>query len=577
MRKGISPYKLIRFAAVAASLLFVMSGCGRTPRHDERLMEVYELSETHPEDATSKLNSIPTASLREPDKHFFDFMEVKLRDKNFIKPSGDDSIKALLAYYESHEKEWLYPQVLYYAGRTYSDLGDYPRALDYYQKALSELPEEERTIHLRGNILSQFGRLLNRFRLYEEAIPYLEWSLEITRHERDSLNMMYDLQLLGRIKMDAGHIDEAKKNFNEALAVSEQFGKKAMARSRMYLASAALEEGDPQAARALIHGIPETVSALTMGQALALAAQIYHEAGILDSANYYAKKLIDGQNEKYRRNSYHILLSPDMSPYVDKDSLPGIAMAYAADVHERFDENERDLVLLQQSTYNYTIAQREKEEVSRKNETLRKYLFGSLVIILLLVIGILLFAIRRTRHKTRLFKVIGYLSQLSSNNKGGRLVDEGDPTSIVKLETIDQLHEMIEKVLERLRNAPDTTAKITVDSNVLQSEAYASLKSMAENNRCITQTSTIMRDLEHVVHECRPSFKADLCTITEGRMTQLEYETALLMKGGFSTTEISVLLGRSKSAISQRKESLAHKIAGFSIGKRALDNVISNL
>ncbi len=570
-------YNLLRLTVLVLTLLFVMGGCKQSSVHDTRLMDVYELSDSQPQAAIAKLDSICCSDLSDADQYFYNFLEVKLRDKRYVKPSSDDSIKALLTYYESNGGERIYPEVVYYAGRTYSDLGDYPRALEFYQKALSELPEEGWAMHLRGNILSQYGRLLNRFRLYKEAIPYLEKSLAITRQENDSLNIMYDLQLLGRIKMDADYLEDAKGNFNEALQISEKFGQAAIARNRMYLASVALKEKDLHRARQLINGIPETVSEHTKGQAMALAGQIYHEAGILDSTYYYAKQLIDSPDENYSRNGYYLLMGEDMRGYINSDSLSDIAMAYGHNVHKHFDENERNLVLLQQSTYNYTIAQKDKEEAIKKSETLRYYLFIALVIILILAIGILLYALHRKSHKIRLFQAIGYLSQLLGRNNRDRLVEGTTSTSIKKLETTAQLQDMIESVLTNLQNTSETPTKISVADQIVQSEAYSSLKNLAEEHQCITRTSSLLKDLEQVIHKCHPSFKTNLYTITEGKMTLLEYETALLMKCGFSTTDISVLLCRSKSAITQRRESLAQKIVGFSVDKKTLCHVINVL
>lgn len=577
MVRRIANNALTGYAMLISVLLLVMYGCDRAPSHDERLLNIYELSDSKPHEALRQLDSIPQSALSEPDRHFHDLLTVRLRDKAYIKPSGDDSIKALLAYYESHERKTLYPEVLYYAGRTYSDLGDYPCALDYFQKALSELPEDDGNIHLRGNVLSQLGRLLNNFRLYEEAIPYLKKSLDIGRQEKDTLNMMYDLQLLGRVKMDAGHIEEAKEDFEEALSLSEKFGKKAIARSRMYLASVALEEKNLQLASQLIKDTPETVSALTEHQAMALAAEIYYESGNLDSAYLYAKKLIASPDDNYWRNGYHILLQQDLLPYINSDSIPNMAIAYEKNIQKHFDENEKELILVQQSSYNYASAQQDKEKAYKRNETLRKYLFSAVAVILLLIIGILSFTLNQHRHKNRLFKILSYLNQLSRRNKDDISGNDNNISHIVKLDTTSQLRSIIETELERLKSAPNVGPKISVDYHILKSSPYAILKTMVEKDTCISATSTLLKDLERTIFEVSKSFRDNLDILTAGKITTLEYETALLMKCGFGTKDISVLLGRSISAISQRMDSLARKMVELEIDKKTLRNVINVL
>ncbi|MDE6336364.1 MAG: tetratricopeptide repeat protein, partial [Muribaculaceae bacterium] len=92
----------------------------------------------------------------------------------------------MIKYYSSHNKE-LHPEALYYGARVYSDLGDYPTALKYFQEALDHLPSDTKDIDLKSRILSQTGRLLNTLRLYQEAIPYVESTLELDRQQNDTI------------------------------------------------------------------------------------------------------------------------------------------------------------------------------------------------------------------------------------------------------------------------------------------------------------------------------------------------------------------------------------------------------
>ena len=65
----------------------------------------------------------------------YDLMLIKSRDKAYIEHRNDSMIAPVVEYFTGHSDPDLTPLALYYAGRVYSDLGDAPRALDYYQKA----------------------------------------------------------------------------------------------------------------------------------------------------------------------------------------------------------------------------------------------------------------------------------------------------------------------------------------------------------------------------------------------------------------------------------------------------------
>ena len=56
--------------------------------------------------------------------------------------STDSLIRTVLEYYEKHPGSEQYPEALYYGGRVYSDLGDSPTALRYFQHALDALSGE---------------------------------------------------------------------------------------------------------------------------------------------------------------------------------------------------------------------------------------------------------------------------------------------------------------------------------------------------------------------------------------------------------------------------------------------------
>lgn len=574
MRKNLTVFRWSMLTILLSMVFLVVYGCRKAPAYDERLLQIYEISEKQPKDAFNLLNVVNRDSLSEQDQYMYDFLKTKLNDKTNVRATGDEMIKTLLSYYESYDPS-IYPEVLYYAGRTYSDLGDYPRAQEFFLKTIAVLPEDSSNQYLKCKVFSQLGRLLNRFRLFEEAIPYLRKSLEITRLEQDTINMIYAFQILGYTQMNADYLEEAKRNFKEALSLSETLGEVAVARSRMYLASLAYQDSDLITARQFIKDTPETVSPLTKNHAMALAAEIYYNSGNLDSAYYYAKRLITCPEEAYQRNGYSILLRSDMLPYIKIDSLPAIAMAYGRNIHKHFDENQKELVLYQQSNYNYSIARREEEKATMKTKILETRLVTAIVVIMILVMGILIITLHNNRQKARLLRTLSYLSQLSPNDK--EIESAENPTPIIELNTIDQLHEKIRKELDSLAASQESDAKFSVDPRILQSAAYLGLKGLANEETCIPSSNNLMKDLEEQVLEVSPSFRTNLETFTEGKITKLEYETALLMKCGFGTKDISVLSGRSMGAISQRKDSLAKKMVGIVADKKTLQNVINLL
>ena len=105
----------------------------------------------------------------------------------------------VVRYETNHRNNGRYPEALYYAGRVNSDLGDYPRALSFYQSALDAITEKDDKDELTATVSSQYGWLLTQMNLYEEAMPYVKTSLNISKEKKDTVNIINDLQLLGCI------------------------------------------------------------------------------------------------------------------------------------------------------------------------------------------------------------------------------------------------------------------------------------------------------------------------------------------------------------------------------------------
>ena len=155
---------MFRFSFVFATLLWLLTCC-TGHETDERLVRIAAEVSASPNEALATLDSIDPRSLPDADRHFYDFLTVKASDKAYITHESDSLILSVVEYYSTQSKDTVYPEALYYGGRVYSDLGDYPTALDYFQKALDCLDAGKDNIDLRIRVLSQTGRLLKSLRL----------------------------------------------------------------------------------------------------------------------------------------------------------------------------------------------------------------------------------------------------------------------------------------------------------------------------------------------------------------------------------------------------------------------------
>lgn len=192
------------------TVAFVILESCSSHKTDHRLMEIAANVSDDPNHAMSRLDSICRDSLAEADSYFYDLLTIKARDKAYVIHTSDSLIRSVIEYYSHDKTNPLYPEALYYGGRVYSDMGDSPTALEYFHNALDVLPSETENLALRRTVLSQTGRLLNSLRLYRDAALYLRETLKLDSVLNDTLNEVYNLQLLGGIYLRAENLDSAE-------------------------------------------------------------------------------------------------------------------------------------------------------------------------------------------------------------------------------------------------------------------------------------------------------------------------------------------------------------------------------
>jgi len=249
-------FYILPLLIAAYFLVSALWGCGnKTP--DTRLASVSETINEDPRAALRRLDSIDASALSNDNRHYYDLLCIKSADKAYITHTSDSLILDVIEYYSKRGDKPLYAEALYYGGRVYSDLGDYPTALRYFHEAIEEIPEGKDNYNLKKRILSQTARLLNSLRLYDEAIPLLKQSIELSKALNDSLKVMYDTQLLGAVNMHMENYDEALRLFHIGRELAVKVSPEDVGQMDVYIAGVSYKKGDIKAALERIRGCVE--------------------------------------------------------------------------------------------------------------------------------------------------------------------------------------------------------------------------------------------------------------------------------------------------------------------------------
>lgn len=567
------------------SIIFLTACCDGVS--DRRLLDVAEIVSDHPEEAMKSLDSIDTDKLSEADRNFYDLMIIKARDKAYIDHTSDSLILKVIDYATAHNCDYL-AEAMYYGGRVYSDMGDRPAALDYFQNALELLPPDTDKLYFKSCVLSQTGRLLQSLRLFDEAIPYIESAIEIERQNNDSLGLVYDLQLLGATCLRAAKYDAAEKYIKESIIAAEGMDEEHIATSRMYLAAIKYGEDDLDSARILIRDLEYKVDPMSRNNVLGYAAFIYYESEDFDSTYINAYKLVKSKDKNNKVLGYKMLLKDELRNYSHPDTLIKYVQEYYELLYSYYKENESEAVINRHNLYNYKLHERQREKAEESNARLTYGVYGISLLLLLLVIVVLYQKNKNKKNQIELHVALENLNKLKqrlnvATNEPGVIKSTesvqvaGEAERDFCIESVNansSVNELRDRLKKELQSIQEDNRIVVLNPLILHSQAYSLLQDYIKHGKYLSEDNGLWSELEQAVLKASPDFKSNLGLLTSGRFTSIDIHTALLIKCHVQPSQMAVLLNRSKGAIVSRRENLCMKIFGEKLGTRVIDDVI---
>lgn len=544
-------------------VLTVLSGCHHA---DRRLTAVDAAIDLSPLAAIDSLAAIDRAALGEADRNYYDFLSVKAADKAYVVHTTDTVILRVIDYAAGHRGHGYYPEALYYGGRVYSDMGDYPTALTYFHQALDELPDDAANRQLRGNIISQTGRLLINLRLYDQAVTYLDKVIEMERQDSDTANLVLDLQLLGHLYINSGQYNIAQKTITESLHLGRNLKPSHAAKSRMYLADISYLKGNIDSALYYIRGTKDIIDPLDYNSVLISNTRIFLKAGVLDSAYLYAHEIINRHDPAHKEIAYNKLLSPELSNFINIDTANVYIRDYANLLESAYNANQNQLAVTQQAMYNYKQHDEARAKAEKRERETRYWLAVVAAILLVSIIIILLLKYRNQKNLIRLHIALETIDGIRND------FESKITTTSNLVSDADALREILREKIIKI--TADTDENFDLPQSLLQSDSYKFLQEQIRLQKPIPEDSRFWSKLEKIIIDCYPLFKTRLELLSGGKLSTSDFRTALLIKCNISPTNMSYLFSRSRSSINSRRTSLAKKLFGETMDTKSADSLI---
>lgn len=601
-------------------LLLCFYACGSKPY--PRTMQIADtLVYSNPDSACLLLQQLQDSITTEPQKiqMYYQLLNIKAQDKAYITHTSDSLILEVLHYYKDKKDKTHLPEAYYYAGRVYSDLGDAPQALDYYQKA-AELLEGSTDYRLLKVIYSQMGELFLFQDVYEEAMKAYKKSYQYQACINDKRGMIISLCNIGATFTGFGNADSAFYYYQQAYEQARKYGKKLLIRRTQFcLISLYTQLKQYDSAITTLHSLDQSQPYSQVAD-YAIAADLYLQIGEKDSATYYYNKLLEF-DDIYAQQAAHFGLAEIAQKEFNCQSV----MEHISYYNEYTDSIKKitnsGTIQQMQSLYNYQLREKKNIQLERKNAQQK---FWLTIILWVLSISIFLFFIYFYSNKHKKLQLQNSLKEVKRQkeelHQRSTLFIEENKRKIEELEIAIQentknknkmqalLQNQKEQILQKEKlcekNAQlieENTIKITELEQRIQTNnaSYDSMQRLlkAQKEQILRMNCKIEADQEEqalaeiAFHQsdiynkfrdaangnktieakdweilriktdrCYKDFTARLQAIYP--VTDIEMKICLLLKIKISVTGISLLTGRSKSAIVSARKKLYEKTHG---------------
>ena len=407
-----------------------------------RMEQIKMYGNENPKEALVMLDSleIEVRSAGDYAKHKYDLLRVRLHDKADHLPNSDIMIKELMAYFEEEGSIPDKQEVYYYAGSTYRDLQDTPRALEYFFKSLDfAINHEECDPIMLRNTYSNLQYLFYEVQDYPNALKYGIKEVEMCK--RTQSDVITAFCHLGASYLALDSVPQAIAACDSALAHIIASGNISQYQeSLLFLLYDYSDLGNTKKAKdcsALIINNPlEVFSALSC----MAFARYFESIEKYDSAAIYCKRVIeDGTETDYMYEAAKHLFK------IYKEAGDKVKAAEYAEIYMNMSSEidfgkRQELAATVNNQYQYHLDQKKEQQLKEEKERYKQTLIiVCLLALLLACIGYILFVRRKNRHAQQLTeqaeqnkRVIKMLHQSELEGKAGDVVQAVRESAIGK-------------------------------------------------------------------------------------------------------------------------------------------------
>lgn len=421
-------------------------------------------------------------------------------------------------------------------------------------------------------------------------------AIYVDRELKDTVNLMYDLEVLGANYIKVKNYNEAEKTFRRAIRIADRKAPLEAMMDSIYLASIKNYKMQHDSAIYLLNRIAWRIGVVKECDndqkqfVYSNVADIYRCEGKPDSAYKYALELVKIKDALNLKKGYAILLSDELKDLVPADSIRPYVHHYEAAVESYMNSRGDANALIQNTQYNYSIVERDKQKVLEKKRMIERWLALSVIVLLLAIIAVIYYRDKSNRTLIRLRSALDGSRELRKQLEAGDAKGEDSgPGSGLTAEVASEATAEVAPEVTAEVTAKDLRRQLIVELTAVcdskkkrlplspeigNSRAYAELQEYIKEKRVIPDTSPLWGELHSVILTASPNFDRRLQLLSPGKIKGDAYRIMLLIKSGVTPTQLCVLIGRTKGALSSRRRILGLKFTDSEISPTMFDNLV---
>lgn len=528
------------------------------------------------------------SSLPEESRIYYQLLTVGAEDKLYISHTSDTLMLNIVHFYENYGDPEKLMLAYYYLGSTYRDMNDAPRAIDYYQKAVTIGTDIPTRHTLQAIIYGQIGTLLAYQGVYDESLNATQKALNLYKEYDDSLRYPYTLRNIARIW-------DAKNNEDSTLFYYHEAYQQALHNKDSHRGKIILGEigalynslGRKKEAKDILLQVAQTkytndVEWLCLGE-------IYHAENMLDSATYYLSEVLNlGRSVQKAEACRHLAKIKEQQGNLKE------ALNYYNHAIFHFDSiwdtTATEAVAKVNALYNYQHIEKQNQQLQQDNyrKEITIYQIGIALVICTIVYFLRIHNLHK-KKKTAILQEKQLRQQEEEKYRQSKIFIDNNKRRLTELDK--QLQQAIKEsdiyrqqllnTQKQLLELTNKQAILSQNKNELQKEHLEAspiyIFFHQENKINIEAAGNKeWKELQNTIDTLYDGFTEKIYTL-HSSISQIELRICYLTKIKVQPTNIANILNRSTSAISMAKARLYEKLQGGKGTAPLFDNFISSL